>query len=454
MKDCFPTPIEEILSLFEKENHTIYVVGGCVRDFLLGREIHDYDMASSATPQQVLSLCEEYDIKAIPTGIKHGTITMVYKHYHIEITTFRKEGAYHNHRSPIGVYYTNDVKQDAMRRDFTINAMYKNNQELVDLFGGQVDLHNKVIRTVNNPHDRFQEDALRILRCLRFAYTLHFDIEENTYQALQENAHLLKNISYERIRDEFSKIIMSDKQDLLLCLKDAGVLLEIVPEYTMTYDVPQDTPYHCFDVFHHMNAVLNHAHGVTLTQKLALFLHDIAKKEYKTTDEKGIHHFKMHAHASATLAKKILTRLRYDKKTIEEVYTLIDYHDYYVSPKKRVLRKFIYKVKGNFSLAYQILEIQRIDNLGKHPDVIESLNKNIEESILVLQEIEKEQSCFTLEDLCIKGSDLKPLGYNGKQVGILLEKALYYVVQTPTKNNKHDLLHFIGGLENETTHRK
>lgn len=451
MRYTFPKPIEDLFSIFQSYQYTAYLVGGCVRDYLLQREINDYDMATSATPSQLLTLCEKEDIKYIPTGIQHGTVTLVYQHYHVEVTTFRKEGVYHHHRAPIDVYYTNDIQEDAKRRDFTINALYMNKHEILDFYNGKQHIEEGLICSVNDPNERFEEDALRILRCLRFACTLGFTIEEKTYQALIHTKHLLQAISKERIRDEFNKILLSNSKDCLLLLKESGILPYLIEEFTLTYDVPQETPYHCFDVFHHINSVLNHSQEATLSQKLALLLHDIQKKNYKTIDEKGVAHFKGHAHASAILAKQILYRLKYDHKTIQLVYHLIYYHDYYVTPKEKVLRKFMYKLKGDFTLAYQILYVQSIDNLGKHPNVIQELNYNIEQSITVLKQIEARRECFALQDLQLSGKDIEALGIQGKQVGDLLDKALYYVVQNQDKNKKEILLQYIGGMIYETT---
>lgn len=441
--------IKKIMKLFKENHYQIYLVGGCVRDLLLNRPVNDYDMTTSATPTQMETLAKANDIHYIPTGIKHGTITFVLNHEHFEITTFRCEGSYVNNRRPKEISFTNDLKEDVKRRDFTINSICMDENGIVDYFHGIEDLNKELIRCVGDPDTRFKEDALRIMRCIRFALQLDFQIEANTYQALKSNVHLLQNISKERIRDELCKMLLSNHKDILLLLKDSGILDEILPEYAMTYELAQETPYHIYDVFHHMNAVLNSSDNASLKVKLALLLHDLEKKNYKTIDEKGIAHFKQHAHASAILSSKILKRLKFDNRSIKDVYTYIDYHDYYLTPSSKAIRKFLYKLHGDFNLAYTILEVQKYDNMGKNPAITQEKNQIIDEVILMIKGMEKQNLCFQIKDLAINGNDLLKLGYKPQTIGKALTFLLKHILQKQQLNTYDYLINYAGGHKNE-----
>lgn len=453
MKYHFDEAIHKLFDIFKKNGHELYIVGGCVRDFIMENPFMDYDMTTSATPDEMLLLAEKYDIKVIPTGIKHGTLTFIINHLHVEITTFREESEYEHNRFPKAVNFTNSLKEDVKRRDFTMNAICMDENQIYDYYQGLQDIQNKTIRCVGDPNIRFKEDALRMLRCLRFSFRLNFSIEENTYQAIQDNAHLLQSISQERIRDELCKMLMSNHKDILLTLRDSKVLDVILPEYILTYDCTQETPWHLYDVFHHMNAVMNASKGYPLNLKLALLLHDLSKPIHKTIDEKGYAHFIGHAQSGAKLAKKILQRLKFDNKTIKEVATMVEYHDYYMYDTRKSVHKLMYKLNGNYRIAYQILKMQLADNMGKNQEKCIEKNRMIYAVTIMLKEMQANHECFTIKDLKIDGNDLKTLGYEEKQIGQVLNYLLKYVLNQQEKNTKEELIKAAGGYRNEIISR-
>lgn len=446
--------VKKLFTYFKESGHEIYLVGGCVRDLCMQRQFNDYDMCTSATPDEMMALANKYDIKVIPTGIKHGTLTFILDHVHIEITTYRIESEYENNRRPKEVGFTKSLKEDVKRRDFTINAMALNEDGLKDYYGGLKDLENKVIRAVGDPDIRFKEDALRILRALRFAFQLNFTIEENTWNAILRNAHLLNNISKERIRDEFCKILVSDHQDILLTLRRCGVLDVIIPEYVKTYDFEQHSSWHIYDVFMHHNIALNETKGYPLNLKIAILLHDLEKVTYRTYDALGNGHFMGHAMASAALSQSILRRLKFDNKTIVEVYMLIKYHDYYLYDTKKSVHKFMYKLEGDFDLAYKILKVQLADNKAKNKDKILNKNRMIYNVTMMLKEMEYNNLCFSIKDLAINGNDVKQLGYKNEEIGKVLQHVLKFVINQQDKNKKEILLKVAGGYKNEIINRK
>lgn len=453
MKYHFDEAIHKLFDIFKENEHELYIVGGCVRDFIMDNPFIDYDMTTSATPDEMLLLAKKYDIKVIPTGIKHGTLTFIINHLHVEITTFREESEYEQNRFPKAVNFTKSLKEDVKRRDFTMNAICMDENQIYDYYQGLQDIENKIIRCVGDPNIRFKEDALRMLRCLRFMFRLNFSIEEKTYKSIQDNAHLLQSISQERIRDELCKMLMSDHKDILLTLRDSKVLDIILPEYIPTYDCTQETPWHLYDVFHHMNAVMNASKGYPLNLKLALLLHDLSKPTHKTIDEKGYAHFIGHAQSGAKLAKKILRRLKFDNKTIKEVATMVEYHDYYMYDTRKSVHKLMYKLNGNYRIAYQILKMQLADNMGKNQEKCIEKNRMIYAVTIMLKEMQANHECFTIKDLNIDGNDLKALGYEDKQIGEVLNYLLKYVLNQQEKNTKKELIKAAGGYRNEIISR-
>lgn len=449
MRYQIPKQIQFILDLFHLEGCEAFLVGGCVRDLLLGRKVHDYDITTNCLPEEMLKLAKKHKLKAIPTGIAFGTITFIIDHMRIEVTTYRQESTYENYRKPSHVDFSKKLEDDIIRRDFTINALCLDGDNIIDFVDGQHDLKLKLVRCIRNPEDRFQEDALRILRALRFSFSLSFEIEKNTYQALKDYAYLLQFIAKERIQDELIKMLNTQAKDFLLVLKDSQVLPYIIPEYEQTYDVKQNTPYHQFDVFHHLNECMNVSVGATLTTRLALLLHDLAKKEYRTTDDEGVDHFKGHAQAGAVLAHKILNRLRFSKKTIQSVETLIYYHDYRVQPDLQQVRLFLYELKGDFALARQILEVQIFDNLAKSKKMIKDKNDQIDQVLQIINKLQMKNEAYRIDQLNISGEDLIEIGIHGKEIGKVLQQVLQFVLNNQDKNKKAILMKVAGGIKDE-----
>lgn len=414
-----------------------FVVGGCVRDSIMGKTANDWDMTTSATPEEALEVFK--DFRTIPTGIKHGTITVLIDKQPLEITTFRIDGEYTDNRRPDSVSFTRNIENDLSRRDFTVNAMaYNENDGIVDLFGGMSDIENKIIRCVGDPDKRFNEDALRIMRAIRFSATLGFEIEEKTADSIRRNKHLLKNIAPERIRVELEKLLSGDDAEKIL-LDFSDVIFEIIPELKKTSGVKQNCPYHIYNVWEHI------VKSVAVSEKnkyirLAMLLHDIAKPDMKTTDEKGRDHFKGHASVSADTAFEILKRLRYDNKTISTVTKLIFHHDdrLYNSPQN--IKK--HASKYGFEFLYLLDKVSRADILAQTPEMADRLSL-CDNYVDELRNLEKEKPCLKISDLKIDGNDLISLGYKGKEIGNILEKILEKILKNELRNSKKDIIRFL-----------
>lgn len=414
-----------------------FVVGGCVRDSIMGKIANDWDMTTSAEPAETLEVFK--DSRTIPTGIKHGTITVLIDKQPLEITTFRIDGEYTDNRRPDSVNFTRDIENDLSRRDFTVNAMAYNEKDgIVDLFGGMEDIKNKIIRCVGDPDKRFNEDALRIMRAIRFSSTLGFEIEEKTAESIRRNKHLLKNIAAERIRIELEKLLLGKDAERIL-LEFSDVIFEIIPELKETYALPQNCPYHIYNVWEHI------VKSVAVSKKdkyirLSMLLHDIGKPQMKTTDENGQDHFKGHAKISADMAYEILKRLRYDNKTISVVTKLIFHHDDRMYNAPQNVKK--HASKYGFDFLHLLDEVSRADILAQTPELSDRISlcdKYIEE----LTNLEKENPCLKISDLKVDGNDLISLGYSGKEIGRTLEKLLDKVIKNEIKNSREDLLRFL-----------
>lgn len=421
----------------EKKGFSSFVVGGCVRDSIMGKEAHDWDMTTSALPEETLEVFK--DFRTIPTGLKHGTVTVLIDRQPLEITTFRIDGTYTDNRRPDSVNFTRNIENDLSRRDFTVNAMaYSEKEGLVDLFGGMEDIENKIIRCVGNPDKRFNEDALRIMRAIRFSSVLGFEIEKETADSIRRNKHLLKNIAAERIRVELEKLLLGDDAERIL-LEFSDVIFEIIPELEKTFGVEQNCSYHIYDVWHHI------VKSVASSEKnkevrLAMLFHDIGKPMKKTTDEKGRDHFKGHAPVSADMAYEILKRLRYDNKTISVVTKLIFHHDdrLYNSPQN--VRK--HASKFGFEFLYLLDKVSRADMLAQNPEMCGRFS-DCDNYVELLKKVEEEDVCLKISDLAVNGNDLISLGYQGKEIGEALEKLLDKVIRNEVENSKEALMKFL-----------
>lgn len=441
---CLPHPIQWVLDILHQHDKEAFLVGGCVRDMLMDRTIHDFDITTNALPQETMTIFQQHGCKVIPTGIKHGTVSVLLEQDIVEITTYRIEQAYIAHRKPSSVSFTNSLLEDLKRRDFTMNAIaYDPQIGFFDPFDGILDIQKATIRCVGAAKERLDEDALRILRALRFALTLQFQIEDCCANAIRDTADQLSHISVERISSEFNKILLADQPNTLRFLRSFHVLEQIFPGYEVIYDYPQPTPWHIYDIFQHTDAALNHTSNDPLENKLAIVLHDIGKPAKETFDEDGVAHYQQHALRSEEMARAFLLRLHYDHKTIDRVCLLIHYHDYYVTPRRNVLRRFLTKLDNDVALAFQILDVQRADDQAKNPQKALEKIENIEACKQMIKAMETEQDFFALKNLAINGRDLMKLGYQGKQIGEALQIALAYVLEEPSRNTKEVLLPYL-----------
>lgn len=431
-----PAKVQFIIDTFYNNGFEAFLVGGCIRDYLLNKTPKDYDIATSATPDQTISLFE----KTIPTGLQHGTVTVVIENENFEVTTYRTESEYIDNRHPEKVEFVKNIKEDLSRRDFTINAFaYNHKKGLLDFFEGKSDLKNKIIRAVGNSDIRFNEDALRMLRAIRFSSQLDFDIAKDTLSNIEKNNLLINNISFERIRDEISKILISNNpRKGLILLKNTELLTNIIPEFKDTFSFDQKNPHHFEDVFEHSLSVVEKTPSI-LTVRLAALLHDIGKPSCFNLDEKGIGHFYGHNTKSEEISRKILNRLRFDNKTIKETLKLIREHmNVLDNPNNSNIKRLITRV-GLDSIE-NLYSLQEADILSlKDPSVATHKivkMREVTNNILIAKEP------LSLKDLAITGNDLiNELELSkGKIIGDVLKKLFNIILDYPDLNNKKDLL--------------
>ena len=426
-----------LVHTLQHNGYSAYVVGGCVRDSILGREPHDWDICTSATPEQMLEVFKER--RAIETGLQHGTITVVVDKIPYEITTYRIDGDYSDNRRPDSVTFTDNLIEDLKRRDFTINAMaYNDTQGLVDPFGGTDDIKYGKIQCVGSAKDRFNEDALRILRAIRFASQLEFSIEPETDWQIHQLYKNLENISVERINSEFCKIASFDNFCVeLLLYKDVFSLF--IPELKDMIDFPQNNPWHIYDVFNHTVHAVAECESKDLITRLAVFFHDFGKPHSYQDGEDGIRHFKGHAKVSAEMTDNIMKRLRFDNDTRNKVVELVQYHDATFSAGKKYVKKWLNKI-GEEQFR-RLLKLKEADNKAQN---LERSNERIGELYEIeslINEVLKEQECFSLKDLAVKGKDLINIGYKpGRALGAALRGLLDCVISEEVENNKVELL--------------
>ncbi len=429
-----PEYVRVTMKKLEENGFEAFVVGGCVRDSIMGKSANDWDMTTSAKPEETLEVFKAF--RTIPTGIKHGTITVLIDKQPLEITTFRIDGDYKDNRRPENVEFTRNIENDLSRRDFTVNAIaYNENDGIVDLFGGCDDIKKKTIKCVADPDRRFNEDALRIMRALRFSATLGFEIEEKTAESIKKNKHLLKNIAAERIRVELEKLILGDDAKRIL-LQFSDVIFEIIPELKATENLLQNCPYHAYDVYRHIVKSVSVA-PKNKNVRLAMLLHDIGKPLSKTTDENGRDHFKGHALISADISQQILKRLRYDNKTISTVTKLIFHHDDRLYNNPQNIKK--HAAKHGFEFLYLLDEVSRADILSQNPEMANRISI-CDNYVKELEKLENETPCLKISDLRIDGNDLIKLGFSGKEIGEKLEFLLDKVIKNEVENQKEDLI--------------
>ena len=439
MKIEIPKHANYIIKTLQHHGYEAYIVGGCVRDAVLGRTPSDWDITTSAKPLQIKSIFQ----KTIDTGLKHGTVTVLMEKEPFEVTTYRIDGTYEDHRRPNDVTFTTNLREDLMRRDFTINAMaYIEKDGLVDLFGGLEDLQAKVIRCVGRADDRFDEDALRMLRAVRFAAQLGFEIDQEAQDAIRRKAGFLRDMSAERIQVELTKLITSDHPEMIKTCYELGMTSIFLPEFDEMMATPQNNPHHKYNVGDHTVEALKNIDGDKV-KRLAALLHDVAKPVTRTTDDQGIDHFYGHYEKSAEMAETILRRLKYDNHTIKGVKHLISWHDFRWDDETYAGMAKVRRLVSQVGIDYfePLLDLQRADILGQSSYLQDKKLKVLDETRAIYQEVKKNHDCLSIKDLNVSGVDLIRIGIPaGKRMGIILEKLLDMVIEEPKMNQRAILL--------------
>ncbi len=430
-----PGKVKCIIDTLEEAGYEAYAVGGCVRDSMLGRKPQDWDVTTSASPWQVKELFPV----TVDTGIKHGTVTVLIGHEGFEVTTYRIDGEYEDKRHPKEVLFTSDLLEDLKRRDFTINAMaYNEKKGLVDAFGGAGDLEQKKIRCVGNPMDRFTEDALRLMRAVRFAAQLGFSIEEQTKAAIPSLAGNLSGISAERIQSELVKLLVSSHPEEFRTLYETGMTRVFLPEFDAMMATPQNNQHHCYNVGDHTIAALGYVRPDKVL-RLTMLLHDVAKPVCQTADEEGIFHFYGHPEQGAQMAKEILQRLKFDNDTIGKVTALVRWHDHRPKLEEAFVRRAIHRVGPKQYPA--LFEVKYADTMAKNQYKREEKLAYLAEYQRIYREIIEKKQCLGLKDLAVNGKDFIRLGMEpGKELGNTLEWLLDHVLEFPEDNTKEVLL--------------
>ena len=432
----------KILAELEDSGYEAYLVGGCVRDAVMGRECHDIDITTNARPEEIIRVFKEY--KVVPTGLRHGTVTVFSEKEAFEITTYRIDGEYSDSRRPDSVEFTSELEADLARRDFTMNAIAMDrNGNFRDPFGGAEDIKKGVIRCVGEPQKRFTEDALRILRAVRFASQLGFEIEKQTSEAVLKLRSRLDLVSKERIRDELDKLLGGSCCAEIL-LKYREIIAQIIPELRACFDFQQHSRYHCYDVYEHIARAAASAPEDSILLRRAMLFHDIGKPPMFTLDENGTGHFKGHAQVSAEITDKVMTRLRYDNNTIRLTCTLIGLHSDKIQSERQIKRMVSKLGIRNFLL---LLELKKADNSAKNKFVLAE-NAEFERFADIARRFDEENCCLRLSQLAVNGNDLLELGMRGRKIGETLDKLLELVIDNELPNEKAALLDYIRREEN------
>ncbi len=434
-----PEKVRGILTVLHTHGYEAYTVGGCVRDSLLGRTPEDWDVTASALPEETKALFA----RTFDTGIDHGTVTVLLDGECFEVTTYRVDGKYEDSRHPSEVTFTRSLKDDLLRRDFTVNAMaYNEENGLIDPFGGVEDLRRKVIRCVGDAEARFSEDALRILRGVRFAAQLGFAIESETRSGMKKLAPTLQNISAERIQAELVKILMSDRPELLREAYELGITKQFLPEFDRLMTTEQETPHHMYNVGEHTIQAIKNVRADKIL-RLTMLLHDMGKPALKTIDESGRAHFKKHAAESEAIAKRVLRRLKFDNDTRDKVSKLVLYHDLRMPAAAKYVRRAMNRIGGDLFPYY--MEVRRADVLAQSMYKRGEKIKNLDEIEDIYRRIVEENQCVSLKDLAVTGRDLLEAGMSpGREIGEMLGKMLELVIEHPELNEREALMAHFG----------
>ncbi len=436
MKIEMPMDVKNIIETLEANGHEAFAVGGCVRDTLLLRAPGDWDITTSAKPEEVKALFSH----TIDTGIQHGTVTVMKNHVGYEVTTYRIDGEYEDARHPKEVIFTANLVEDLKRRDFTINAMaYNDRVGIVDKFDGIRDLEEKVIRCVGEPRERFSEDALRMLRAIRFAAQLGFSIDEKTKEAIKELAPTLAKVSKERIAVELIKILVSDHPEEIRTAYELGLTRVFIPEFDIAMQTAQHNPHHKYTVGEHSIVAMQHVQAEKRI-RLIMLLHDLAKPLVVTTDVAGDAHFVGHTQAGANMAKEILKRLKFDNATIDFVYRMIKHHDDRPPMDHMALVRRRISEIGLENMPMMI-EIKRADILAQSDYHFQEKMGYVDDLEHVYQEVVSKKYCVDKKDLCVNGRDLMEMGMKpGEGIGVLLDILFNDVINDPTQNDREKLL--------------
>jgi tRNA nucleotidyltransferase (CCA-adding enzyme) len=430
-----PEDVSFIISELSNKGFEAYAVGGCIRDVLLNKKPKDWDIATNALTSQV----KEIFPKSIDTGINHGTVTIILNKINYEITTFREEGKYSDRRRPDKVFFTESLKTDLSRRDFTINAMAFNpNIGIVDLFDGISDIKNKIIKTVGKPEDRFSEDALRMLRAVRFSAQLNFQIDAETSKGIISNSKNIDKISVERIRSELEKIVISDYPSKVKELYRLGLMDRILPELSKCFETLQNHPYHIYNVGDHIVKSIENIESSPFLRWTMLF-HDIGKAYCRTTDDKGIDHFYNHGDISVRIAQVIMKRLKFDNKTMDKVSLLVKNHDLLLKHSESAIRKATLLL--GIDCMYDLFKVMKADKCAQNPRFLEKSNLEIKKIENEFETSLKNNHCMSKKELNINGDNLKELGItDGREIGMIMKILLDMVIESPELNKREELL--------------
>ena len=437
-----PENVKTIITTLENAGFEGYAVGGCVRDTLLHKNPDDWDITTNASPIEVKKLfpC------TIDTGIAHGTVTVLIGKETFEVTTYRIDGEYEDARHPKEVVFTSCLSEDLKRRDFTINAMaYNDKTGIVDEFGGIQDLEAKIIRCVGNPEERFTEDALRMMRAVRFSGQLGYEIEFTTGQAINKLAPTLSKISAERISTELTKLMISEHPDYLRKAYELGMTGVFLPEFDAAMETEQNNPHHCYSVGEHILHSLLFVRADKVL-RFAMLFHDMGKAVTKSVDEKGVDHFYGHGKISAEMADRIMKRLRFDNDTRQKVVRLVSYHDLKIKLTPEGVRRAVVKIGED--LFPILLEVKRADFLSQSMFKREEKEKELQQLEEIYQTVLKNGDCVSIKMLAVTGSDLIAAGMEpGRAIGVTLQEMLNLVLKEPSLNTKEYLLSCISRKE-------
>lgn len=435
MKMKLPEPVSRIIHTLQQAGYEAYAVGGCVRDSLLGREPDDWDITTSARPEEVKMLFP----RTVDTGLEHGTVTVLLQKEGFEVTTYRIDGEYEDGRHPKEVTFTACLEEDLKRRDFTINAMAYNEEEgLIDRFDGMEDIRRKKIRCVGNAEERFTEDALRMMRAVRFSAQLGYEIEENTAAAIRLLAGNLRKISAERIQTELVKLVVSPHPDDLKKAYEYGMTAVILPEFDRMMETQQHNPHHCLSVGEHTLKAMQ-AVRADKVLRLTMLFHDCGKPDCLVRGEDGWDHFYGHPERSSELARAVLRRLKFDNDTIGKVSRLCACHDREILPEAKYMRRALNRIGED--LMPLLWEVKAADLAAQSDFQREEKERRLAERIRLYEKVKADGDCVSLKQLAVTGKDLIEAGIApGKEIGRILNAMLDAVLEDPGKNTKEQLM--------------